>query len=127
MGQQLIHNKEYRDQLMSFILAQSIAAQIKSLRAWKKWTQKRLAEESGLSLPVIVRLESGNTKLDFRVKTLCKIAHAFDVALIVRFECWSTFLVVMREECFWVSGEDEINRLYAWHQAADAMERMGII
>lgn len=68
----------------------AIAKQIIDLRSLRGWTQKELARRSGLWQPQIVRLERG--KGSPTVRTLVRIAAAFDCAFVCRFASWSEWL-----------------------------------
>lgn len=75
--------KKYRDAFMVSDTANSIAAQIATLRAGRKWTQKELAEKVGMKQSRISYLEDPNFR-NVEVATLQRLASAFDVALLVR-------------------------------------------
>jgi len=59
---------------------QSLGRRLRLLRARKGWTQERLAEESGLSVNGIIKIESGSTAKP-RTRTLVKLAEALYVGL----------------------------------------------
>jgi len=44
------------------------------------WTQKKLADESGVSVPTIKRLELINGPMNVRLDTLTKFRNAFEAA-----------------------------------------------
>ena len=78
---------------MSAHISTNIAAQITSLRESQPepWTKKKLAEKTGMAAARISVLE--NPSYDkHSLSTLKRIAKAFDVALIVRFEAFSTLV-----------------------------------
>ena len=52
--------------------------QVKAARALLDWSQERLAEEAGLSVPTIKRLEAADGLLGGRSATEAKIRAAFD-------------------------------------------------
>lgn len=85
-------NKELRYAWADAVLRASIANQIKGLREQAGWSQKRLAQAIGTAAPAISKLENVNDKTFPSVRTLRKIAAAFDVALIIRFESWNGWL-----------------------------------
>jgi HTH-type transcriptional regulator / antitoxin HipB len=76
----------YRAQFVAAQIRHTIAAQIKSLREdpRRRWTQAQLGERAGMKQNAIARLENPQYG-DYNVKTLLRIAGAFDVGLIVRF------------------------------------------
>lgn len=53
-----------------------VAANVKALRSTRAWSQCDLASVSGVSRPVIAKLETGMLKSP-RIQTLEKLAHAF--------------------------------------------------
>lgn len=78
-----LSDKEYRDAFSEGLVDDRLSAQIYYLRKHRGWTQKELAERSGLSQPTISGLEE--TTEGARLGTLRKIASAFDVAVDARF------------------------------------------
>jgi transcriptional regulator with XRE-family HTH domain len=114
--EKLASDKAFRDALMEKIVRESIAKQIRDLRAWKGWTQEELAGRLNAKQSVIARLENPNNKHLPRVSTLCAIAAVFDVALMIRFERWDKFLVVMGEDVLWGEAEDWA-KLHEWANA----------
>lgn len=82
--------KEFRDAFSESLIDDRISAQIYHLRRYLGWTQKDLAERSGVSAPTISGLENSTTSPT--LATLRKIASAFDVALNVRFVSFSALL-----------------------------------
>ena len=54
--------------------------QIKAARALLDWSQERLAEEAGLSVPTIKRLEAADGFLGGRTETTEKIRAAFETS-----------------------------------------------
>jgi transcriptional regulator with XRE-family HTH domain len=68
-----------------------IALQIKTLRLQRGWSQKDLAERAGMKQSRISAMEQADYS-GWSVTTLRRIAEAFDLALVVRFESYGTFL-----------------------------------
>jgi len=55
-------------------------SQLRAARALLGWTQERLAEASGVSIPTIKRLEPGEGLVQTRVDTLDKLQRALEAA-----------------------------------------------
>ncbi|CAO4141534.1 helix-turn-helix domain-containing protein [Methylorubrum aminovorans] len=55
-------------------------SQLRAARALLGWSQDRLSEASGVSLPTIKRLEPGEGSLQTRVDTLSKLQAALEAA-----------------------------------------------
>lgn len=77
-------NKEYRDAFVSEHIDTGIPFQIRALREQRGWTQKELANRAGVTQVWISKVENPNHS-GFSIKTLLKLASAFDIGLIVRF------------------------------------------
>jgi transcriptional regulator with XRE-family HTH domain len=84
-------DKRYRRVYVEDFLNTSIAAQIQALRKARKLSQKQLASKIGTKQNGISRLEDVNYT-GWRVGTLKKLARAFDVVLVVRFESFGSAL-----------------------------------
>jgi len=78
-------DKDYRHSYAESFLNSVIATQIKVLREMRKWRQSDLAREAEMKQSVISRLENINYS-SWSIKSLQKLAQAFDVVLTVRFE-----------------------------------------
>jgi len=83
-----LRDKAYRESFVFSQMSIPIAFQIRALREQRKLTQKELAEKAGMMQPRIVELErpKGNEP---NLRTLGRLAAAFDVALIVKFAPFS--------------------------------------
>lgn len=81
-----LRNKEYRDAFVTEHIDTGIPFQIRALREQKgrEWTQKELGIRTGMAQETISRLEDPNYG-KLTLKTLKRLASAFDVALMVRF------------------------------------------
>lgn len=79
-----LKDKKYRDAFVSEHIDTGIPFQIRAIRKQREWTQKELADHAGMLQERISVAENPNYS-KFNLKTLKKIASAFDVALIVRF------------------------------------------
>jgi transcriptional regulator with XRE-family HTH domain len=79
-----LRNKEYRDAFVSEHIDTGIPFQIRALREQRSLTQKELADRAGVTQVWISRIENPNYS-GFSIKTLLKLASAFDIGLIVRF------------------------------------------
>ena len=77
-------NKEYRHAYADDFLNSFIAAQLKALRDQRGWTQTELAGLSGMKQSRISAMENVNYS-GWSVRTLARLAEAFDVALVVEF------------------------------------------
>lgn len=55
-------------------------SQLRAARALLGWSQERLAEASGVSIPTIKRLEPGEGLVQTRVDTLDKLRRALEAA-----------------------------------------------
>jgi transcriptional regulator with XRE-family HTH domain len=78
-------DEEYRHSYAESFLNSSIATQIKVLREQRKWRQADLAREAEMKQSVVSRLENVDYS-SWSIKSLKKLAQAFDVVLTVRFE-----------------------------------------
>ena len=81
-------DKDYADAYTEEFLNLYIATQIKVLREQRNMTQAQLAELSGMKQERICVLENANYE-SWSIKTLRKVARAFDVTLRVSFETFS--------------------------------------
>jgi transcriptional regulator with XRE-family HTH domain len=88
----MLRSKEYRDAYVAAHLSNTVAAQIFLLREREDWTQKQLADATGMRQSRISALEDPNYE-NFEVGTLRRLASAFDVALSIRFVPFSDVLV----------------------------------
>lgn len=86
-----LQDKATRDAFVSSQMSIPLAFQILALREQRGWTQKQLAEKAGMLQPRINALErpSGSEP---NLRTLKRLASAFDVALIVRFAPYSELI-----------------------------------
>jgi transcriptional regulator with XRE-family HTH domain len=75
---------KYRHAFVAAHVSNTIAAQIATMRQREGWTQKELAEKTGMKQSRISALEDPNLG-NVEISTLRRIAAAFDVALTVRF------------------------------------------
>jgi transcriptional regulator with XRE-family HTH domain len=76
--------KAYRTAFVGAHISNTVSSQIVKLREKAGWTQTELARRAGMRQSRISTLEDPNYE-NFEVKTLLRIAAAFDVALTVRF------------------------------------------
>jgi len=85
-----LKDKEYRDAFVAEHIDTGVPFQIRALREQegRKWTQKDLGIRAGMAQETISRLEDPNYG-KLTLKTLKRIASAFDVALMVRFISFS--------------------------------------
>ena len=90
------NDKTYRDAYVSANLGSGIAFQILYNREFRHWTQEDLGRKTGQHQNGITRLENPFYGR-FTIKTLLKIASAFDVALLVKFVPFSRFLDELKD------------------------------
>ncbi len=83
-----LRDKEYRDLFVSEQIDTGVAFQIRALRKDRGWSQSELAERVGMTQEGVSRLENPDYG-KFTYKTLKRLASAFDVALVARFEPFS--------------------------------------
>jgi transcriptional regulator with XRE-family HTH domain len=84
-------DKEYRHSYADESLSTYIATQIKVLREQRRLTQKELAKRAGMAQPRIAVLEDVNYS-SWSIKTLRRLARAFDIRLSVKFENFSSLI-----------------------------------
>jgi transcriptional regulator with XRE-family HTH domain len=110
-----LRDKAYRALFVETQIETLIPFQIRTMRNRKGWTQKQLADRAGMAQGRISLLESVNYEGAVNVKTLVKLAEAFDVGLVVRFAPfsevaeWSTRL--SREHHLVPDFADEMDQL----------------
>jgi transcriptional regulator with XRE-family HTH domain len=81
-------DKTYRHLMASQLVKRGLAEQIHEMRLDRGWTQAELAQASGKVQETISQLENPDYG-NYTLKTLQRLAEAFDVALIVRFAPFS--------------------------------------
>lgn len=80
----LLNDKEYRDAFVSASIYIGVPSQIRVLRKQREWSEGKLADEAKMLQPAISRLEDPE-RGSVNLKTLLRLAAAFNVGLIVRF------------------------------------------
>jgi transcriptional regulator with XRE-family HTH domain len=80
-----LKDPSYRHAYVDEFLHTYIAAQIRALREARGWSQERLAQEAGMKQSRISLLENVNYS-SWNAGTLAKLAKAFDIALVIKFE-----------------------------------------
>jgi transcriptional regulator with XRE-family HTH domain len=86
-----LQDREYRHLYVAANIRNGVAFQIRALRESRGWTQRDLGERTGMAQERISQLEDpdyGRVTL----KTLLRLADAFDVSLAVRFEPFSSLV-----------------------------------
>ena len=81
----------YRHAYAESFLDSFIATQIKALREQRQLSQTVLAEMASMRQSQISKLEDVNNN-SWKISTLAKVARAFDLALVVRFESFGNLL-----------------------------------
>lgn len=84
-----LRDKAYRALFVETQIETVIPFQIRAMRSRRGWTQKQLAEKARMAQGRICVLESVNYEGAVNIKTLVRLADAFDVGLIVRFAPFS--------------------------------------
>ena len=84
-----LRDRAYRALFVETQIETVIPFQIRTMRVSRGWTQKQLAERAEMAQGRISLLESVNYEGAVNVKTLVKLAEAFDVGLVVRFAPFS--------------------------------------
>jgi transcriptional regulator with XRE-family HTH domain len=79
----LLRDKGFRDHFTADQVHELLALQVRQLREKRQWTQAELGARAGMQQVQVSRVENPDYK-GARLTTLSKLAHAFDVALIVR-------------------------------------------
>ncbi|HEX4965295.1 MAG TPA: helix-turn-helix transcriptional regulator [Thermoanaerobaculia bacterium] len=82
---------EARHDYAEIFLNSSIALQIKALRLQRGWSRQMLAERAGMKQSRISAMEQASYT-GWSLRTLQRLAQAFDLALEVRFEGFGTML-----------------------------------
>lgn len=85
-------DKEYAHAYIEEFSNMAIAAQIKVLRDQRGWTQKQLAEAANMKQERICALEDVDYDA-WTIKTLRKLAKAFDLTIKVSFEKFSSAIL----------------------------------
>lgn len=78
-----LRDEEYRRAYADEQVSAGLAFQIRALREDRGWTQRDLAEQTGAAQPTISQWEDPDYN-GYTLKTLKRLAAAFDVALLVR-------------------------------------------
>jgi transcriptional regulator with XRE-family HTH domain len=86
-----LRSKSYRHKLVAEHLKVTIPAQFQAMREDRGWTQRQLADITGLKQSWISHLEDPDNEA-FTLDTLKKFGEAFDVALVLRWVPFSQFV-----------------------------------
>ena len=84
-------DKDFRHLYLAAHIKELLANQIRLTREQRGWTQAQLGERAGMAQERISLLEDADYK-GMTLKTLRRLAEAFDSALIVRFAPFSELL-----------------------------------
>lgn len=83
-----LHDSEFRYVMNETFQAWRMRTQIRAMRVARGWTQKELGERVGMAQSAIARLETMYAPVDVQIRTLRRIARAFDVRLKIGFAGW---------------------------------------
>jgi transcriptional regulator with XRE-family HTH domain len=86
-----LSDKEYRDAFVSEQINTGLAFQLRAMRELRGWSQTELGEKVGMAQSRVSVMEDANYSR-YSLNTLKRLASAFDVALTVRFERFSTLV-----------------------------------
>jgi transcriptional regulator with XRE-family HTH domain len=105
-----LKNREYRDAYVRASIDIGVPVQIRTLRKQREWTQEKLASKANMKQESISRIED-QTRGSVNLKTLIKLASAFDLALVVRFVSFGDLVKwkrnLSKEKLEAISFEDE--------------------
>ena len=87
-----LRDREYRDAFVASHIAKGTAFKIRAMRKARGWTQTDLSRLSGLKPETISRLEHATQDGNFSIRTLKRLAAAFDVVPVVDFIPYSEFV-----------------------------------
>lgn len=85
---QSMNDPAYRAAFVEAQIDLALPTQIKALRAQRNWSQAELADRAGMKQARISAIENAKEG-SLNLKTLRRLAEAFDVALVVRFAPFS--------------------------------------
>jgi len=83
-----LESKTWRHQFMDGAISESLAISVRENRKARGWTQAELGKLVRMAPSRISVLETKKGMKTVAIKTLTKLASAFDCALIIRFEAW---------------------------------------
>jgi transcriptional regulator with XRE-family HTH domain len=89
-----LKSKKFREAFVDSVMGDVIATQIYNLRTSRGWSGKQLAEKAAMAQPRIPLLENPDYR-SYTLRTLKRLADAFDVALIVRFAAFGELVDYM--------------------------------
>ena len=85
------HKLAYRREYVDSLTDSYLATQIQVLREQRDWSQEKLAEVAGLGQSQISKFEDVDNS-SWQGRTLKRLAKAFDLRLVIRFESFGTAL-----------------------------------
>lgn len=88
---ELIDDPDARNDYVDMLLDSTVALQIKTLRQQRGWTQRQLAERAGMKQSRISAMERTEYSA-WSLRTLRRLAQAFDLRLRVSFEAFGSLL-----------------------------------
>jgi transcriptional regulator with XRE-family HTH domain len=84
-----LQRKTYRDAVVESEINNGLAFQIRTMQTGRGWSQRELGERAGGIAQETISLLENPSYGGYTLKTLKRLASAFDVALIVRFAPFS--------------------------------------
>jgi transcriptional regulator with XRE-family HTH domain len=118
-----LRKKAYRHAYMAEHVRRGIAYQIRALRDQRGWNQGTLSKELDKPQSVVCRLEDPSYG-KVTVQTLLAVANVYDVALLVKFVSYSSFLKQTRDtstaSMMVPNFEDELSKSQEFHPTVTA-------
>jgi transcriptional regulator with XRE-family HTH domain len=88
-------SRSKRHQFVDDYTGANLAAQLRALREDRGLSQHEMAKLSGIAQPTISECETPERCSHVTIATLLRFAAFFDVALIIRFVGWPTFVALL--------------------------------
>lgn len=85
-------DKEQRYRWMDKLFWKRLSNEIRVNREVRGWTQAELSKRCGVAQPTVALWENHKKIRGITIKTLCRIAAAFDCALVIEFVSWGEWV-----------------------------------